>query len=158
MNTTHVERPKPQSRPGQAIAAGILDLLLGLLVGALAVTLAAEPHVDGSPPTPIGFVGWLGVVATASLGAAAVLFVLAGVRLVSRRGAGAARAGQVAIGISVVLIDGSLLTTGNTSEELAGYIMPILWTFVFIVTVVGLVAWGINQNAYRQLSGGGGKV
>jgi hypothetical protein len=139
MRTASEKLRQPQPRPHRATAAAILDLLLGLFVGALAVTNMAE--------APRAYTDWLAVLSNVSMGLAAGLFGVAGVTLLVRRIAVGARIGQAAVGVSVVLIDGALIHAAVTCEGLACAFAGLTYLSVVIVTVVGVSAWLLNRSA-----------
>ena len=144
MQTASEKVRQRQPRTHRATAAGILDLLLGLFVGTLAVTNMAE--------APQGYIDWLAVSFSVSMGTAAVLLGMAGFTLLVRRTARAARVGQLAVGVSVVLIDGGLIHAAVTCEELACAFVGVVYLSVVIVTTVGVLAWLLNRSAHRQLA------
>jgi len=151
MHTANEELPEARQPTNLATAAAILDLLLGLLMGALAAWLVAD-NLGGA------YYDRLAVIFTASVATAAVLFVLGGVRLLVRRVAWAARVGEVAVWISVVLIDGSAAYAASTCAEMGCLVVPFAYAAGAIVTVAGIFAWRLNHRAYRRLSGRPGQL
>jgi hypothetical protein len=168
--------PPGLTEPGRptnlATAAAILDLLLGVLVGVLAASLAADnlasiraaapDPVTFTPPFPLsapitgtqqqgGYSDWLAILFTASVGTAAVLFVVAGIYLLVRRAVWATRVGEVAVAASVVLIDGSLFYAASTCEEMGCLVVPFAFVSGIVVTVAGGLAWLLHRSARRQL-------
>ena len=142
MQMSPKEFSEAQTRRITATAA-IIDLLLGLLAGALAVILGRDLGSNSR--------GWLAISVTVSTGTAALLLVLGGALLL-RRIAWAGHVAEAGIGLLVVVFDASAFIAAVSCEELGCVVVPFAFVIALIVTLVGILIRGLNLRARRNLS------